>query len=183
MSRRDFNSQYNYSNSNSGHNRYASRSEAYIIRTEQVRLQKRILMIFCFVFILTTLLLSAKTYAGSNKPSGNANKLYKSVLIYSGDTLESIAEEYMTDEYSSVHKYICEVASINGFSTDTKLTPGNHIIVPYYEDAGQPSVIVFNLSCNWPAILDVIFYTHLFTPGYFNSFKPGVPLLLNIFFI
>lgn len=65
----------------------------------------------------------------------NRVKLYKSVLIYSGDTFESIAEKYMTEDYSSVNKYTTEVANINNLSTSSKLIPGNHIIVPYYVDA------------------------------------------------
>ena len=126
-----------------------NRREAYIKRTKQVRKQKRVLAItFCVAFIITSLFISAKAYAGNSKCESDSVKKYKSVMIYSGDTVESIAAVYMTAEYSSVNKYINEVYSINGINNATVLVPGNHIIVPYYENIYDNSVVEFQLAFN-----------------------------------
>lgn len=126
-----------------------NRRESYIKRTEQVRRQKRFLAVtFIIAFIITSMFLSAKAYAGNNKADSNSVKKYKSVMIYSGDTIESIASEYMSNEYSSVSKYIKEVYSINGINNATTLIPGNHIVVPYYESSNTESTIEFQLAYN-----------------------------------
>lgn len=110
-----------------------SRSEAYYKRTLEVRRQKIALAImFSIVLLISITLISSNTYAGNFKGNTDNVKVFKSVTIYSGDTLESIAAEYMTDEYSSISSYVREVKSINGISDCTKLIPGNNIIVPYY---------------------------------------------------
>jgi len=126
-----------------------SRREAYIKRTEQVNRQKCFLFTtFCVAFVIASIIISAKTYAGNKKVNNDSVKMYKSIMIYSGDSLESIADTYMTEEYASVNKYINEVASINGMSKETELIPGNKIIIPYYESNHQPSVIEFQLAYN-----------------------------------
>jgi cell division protein YceG involved in septum cleavage len=60
-------------------------------------------------------------------------KLYKSIQIQPGDTLWSISESYMSDEYSSVNDYIKEVKEINGFNGNT-IYEGGYLIVPYYTE-------------------------------------------------
>lgn len=72
----------------------------------------------------------------STKASDNDNimayKYYKSIEIKKGDTLWSIANEYMDDEhYKNKSEYIKEVKQINSLKSD-KIVSGRHIIVPYY---------------------------------------------------
>lgn len=57
---------------------------------------------------------------------------YTSVKIESGDTLWTIAEEYMCSEYDDVNDYIREVKEINGMYTDV-IHAGGYLMVPYYE--------------------------------------------------
>ena len=57
---------------------------------------------------------------------------YTSVEVESGDTLWSIAEEYMSAEFDDVDDYIKEVKQINGLHSDT-IHAGSYIMVPYYE--------------------------------------------------
>lgn len=98
-----------------------------------IRKQRIILTcVFLMIVIFSLLSISGKVYADSSIDE-NVKK-YKSILIYAGDTLESIALENISDEYESTTKYIKEVASINHISVDSKLVPGNHIIVPYYAE-------------------------------------------------
>ena len=58
-------------------------------------------------------------------------KYYTSHYVERVESLWSIAQEYMTDEYRSVEAYISEIQDINGLH-GTKLQQGSHICVPYY---------------------------------------------------
>ena len=85
-----------------------------------------ITLILCLVFSIRA---SAKT---DNSDMSPASKQYKSVMIYCNDSVESIAKEYYSAEYSSVDKLEDEIMSINHLSADSALIPGNYIVVPYY---------------------------------------------------
>ena len=67
----------------------------------------------------------------SSAPSESVYKYYTSVQIKEGDTLHSIASEYMTAEYASMQDYIDEVVSLNGLKS-TKIHAGEFLCVPYY---------------------------------------------------
>lgn len=58
-------------------------------------------------------------------------KYYTSIQLHSGDTLWSIAETYMTDEYEDIYEYIDEVMEINHLGSDY-LQAGSKLCVPYY---------------------------------------------------
>lgn len=58
-------------------------------------------------------------------------KYYTSITIEAGETLWDIAGTYMSDEFSSVQKYIDEVKNINHLTND-KIYAGENLIVPYY---------------------------------------------------
>ena len=119
--------------------KYYNREEyirrSLIIRREKVLMEKIVLSFLFFITLLVSVMfISSKVSAGNfkNKSSEDSVKMYKSIMVYAGDTFESIAEQYMTDEYSSEVKYIKEVLSINGMTEASKLVPGNNIIIPYY---------------------------------------------------
>ncbi|MBQ9277271.1 MAG: LysM peptidoglycan-binding domain-containing protein [Lachnospiraceae bacterium] len=58
-------------------------------------------------------------------------KYFKCITIEADDTLWSIAEENMSEEYSSINDYIDEVKSINALVGD-KIYSGATLVVPYY---------------------------------------------------
>lgn len=60
-------------------------------------------------------------------------KYYTSYEIQPGDTLSSIAEEYITEGQTSVSEYVSEVKKINHLSSD-KITSGKNIIIMYYSN-------------------------------------------------
>ena len=60
-------------------------------------------------------------------------KIVTSVEIKKGDTIWSIAQLYITDEYNSVNEYVDEIKLSNGLSNDL-IHAGNYIVVPYYTD-------------------------------------------------
>jgi hypothetical protein len=61
-------------------------------------------------------------------------KSVASIEVKHGDTLWSIASEFVTEEYDNLNEYIEEIKRSNGMVSDTIRT-GNFIIVPYYTDA------------------------------------------------
>ncbi len=69
------------------------------------------------------------TGANASKPVGQ--KYYVSITIEPGDTLWSIAEENISDEYKNIKEYIKEVRSINSLTT-TDITAGRHLVIPRY---------------------------------------------------
>ena len=110
------------------------------IRNNKIRrnrqLRRHILLFICTFFIITFLSIfcfSTKAKAQTGDDAAQMKyKYYKSVLVESGDTLWSFAEEYAdADYYESYEKYINEVIHINALN-DEHITSGNHIILPYY---------------------------------------------------
>ncbi|MBO5260961.1 MAG: LysM peptidoglycan-binding domain-containing protein [Coprococcus sp.] len=63
----------------------------------------------------------------------SSTKYYTCIEINSGDSLWSIAETYMTDEYSSTQEYIDEVVSINHLNHASSIEAGTNLLVPYYK--------------------------------------------------
>lgn len=95
--------------------------------------EKNPTMIFLGVFIFTVILLSFFTISTQviAEKSPSREKLATSVRIEKGDTLWSVAERYMTEEYSDINTYINEIKRSNGLTSDV-IHEGAYIIVPYY---------------------------------------------------
>lgn len=66
-------------------------------------------------------------------PAESSYKYYTSIQVQSGDTLWSIADEYMTEEYAGVGAYIDEICSINHIEADD-IHAGQYLTIPYYSD-------------------------------------------------
>ncbi len=86
--------------------------------------------------IISVVLLSGKVImANSTAGAGHDRiKCYTTVEIEPGDTLSSIAKEYISSEYSGADEYIDEVISLNHL-TSTRIIAGEYIAVPYYTDS------------------------------------------------
>lgn len=61
----------------------------------------------------------------------NTSKYYTSVTIRPGDTLWSIAEEYMPEDDTDTKKYIEEIMELNHLHS-FKIHSGGSLVVPYY---------------------------------------------------
>lgn len=85
------------------------------------------LVALCFI-ILSLSIISTKVTAQKAIPS---EKLVTSVKIEKGDTLWSIANQYITDEYDDINTYIKEIKKTNRLTSDT-IHEGCYIVVPYY---------------------------------------------------
>ncbi len=108
-----------------------------IARRKQVRRQKYLMFTVLFLLVLLIGLLSVRAFAYAEESTDpNRVKQYRSITIYSGDSLYQISTTHMTPEYSDPMAYAQEVAFINHMDPDAPLIPGNHLIIPYYT-AGQ----------------------------------------------
>ena len=98
-----------------------------------VRRQKSVLAIAIIIIVALGILLgsSMNALASSGKDVASYNKYYTSVRIESGDTLWTIADEYVEGFNLSKLDYITEVCQINGIS-ENNLHAGDYIIVPYF---------------------------------------------------
>jgi len=61
-------------------------------------------------------------------------KYYTQITVNHGDTLESIACRYITEEYENSDNYINEVCNINHLEDKDQVIAGESLIVPYYSD-------------------------------------------------
>ena len=103
-------------------------------RREQERKTKiRLFAILAIILIISATIFSTTIIlADTEKNNTEYYKYFKSIEIEEGDTLWSIAEEYMTTEhYGSVNEYIKEIKDTNGLSSDT-IKAGQNLIITYY---------------------------------------------------
>ena len=102
-------------------------------REAVVRRQKSILAIAIILIVALGILLgsSINALASSEKDIASYNKYYASIRIESGDTLWTIADEYVDGFNLSKADYIAEVCEINGISEDN-IHAGDYIVVPYF---------------------------------------------------
>ena len=102
-------------------------------REAVVRRQKGLLAIVVILIVAFGILLgtSINALASSEKDIASYNKYYVSIRIESGDTLWTIADEYVEGFNLSKSDYITEVCQINGISEDN-IHAGDYIVVPYF---------------------------------------------------
>lgn len=87
------------------------------------------LIVFTIILIIAVIILSNFNAKAQDNTPGQ-NKYYKSIVIEEGDSLWSIAKEYMGTGYDGVEEYIDELKSMNGLGSDTIHT-GQHLVVTY----------------------------------------------------
>ena len=62
-------------------------------------------------------------------------RYYKTVSVSTGDSVWTIAEEYMDYlHYRNTREFVNDITRINQISPDSKLKAGNNIIIPYYSE-------------------------------------------------
>lgn len=105
---------------------------------DRITLRKTRMWLIGGLILLTLLILSMCFFTKTVTAKGNRErtKLVTSVEVKKGDSLWSIASNYMTAEYDDVNEYVEELKKSNGLTSD-QIHAGNFIIVPYYADASQ----------------------------------------------
>lgn len=103
-------------------------------RTLQLRRRKLLLLFGIVITIILCTVFSEITFAGtkSSKEGECGMKQYKSVVIYCGDTVESIAKANYSFPFSSCEQLADEIRSINHIGKNESLIAGNYIVIPYY---------------------------------------------------
>lgn len=114
---------------------YALRQRRNAIRRKR-EMKKHMVMfllgIICVLFLSFSY--QAITINADETTEDVSYKYYTSIMIESGDTLWTLAEEYSDDiHYKSTADYIKEVKQINHLSDDNIKT-GEYLIVPYYSN-------------------------------------------------
>lgn len=105
-----------------------------IMRSLSTVLDKKKVTLFAIgAAIVVALVFMNITKAKGDNAKVHEHKYLISYYVEDGDTLTSIAEKYMTEEYSDVSEYVKEVKSINNLGTDV-IYHGNYLIIPYYTD-------------------------------------------------
>ena len=108
------------------------RTRKVIARDRREAQLKSIILILTLITLtcIVFLLLSVRS-AEAQKQEEARYKYFTSVVVDPGDSLWSIAEEHMTDEYASIYDYVSEIAEINHLKGDY-LTSGQTLCIPYY---------------------------------------------------
>ncbi len=89
-------------------------------------------IVLVFAAAMAAVIIMSSNAVRTHASVSGANKYYKSVTIMPGDTLWSIAEEYMDPmQYTDARDYIKELRQINSLDSDS-IKSGCHIIVSYY---------------------------------------------------
>lgn len=101
-------------------------------RNLQLRATAALLSFVAVIFLLIFHFTPQNTQADS-EPKAPTYKYYTSIRVSSGDTLWDIANEYRTEEYSSISSYISEVREINHLKSN-QITEGMYLCVPYYSE-------------------------------------------------
>lgn len=104
----------------------------------QRRIQRRnkailtfVMKCLCISAIVTVLFSSLYTSAHNNRTEEPVNfKYYKSIVVESGDSLWSIAEEYMTEDSLSIEEYINVLKDINHLKGD-RIQAGQSLVIVY----------------------------------------------------
>ena len=91
------------------------------------------LIIGVAVLLLIIGVIAAGASDGSDKVDASTynEKYFMCIDVEADDTLWSIAEEYISEEYSSIDEYIAEIKSINNLTSD-KIYSGATLVIPYY---------------------------------------------------
>ena len=74
-------------------------------------------------------------YSSIRTNAGSGFKYYTNIVIEPGETLWSLADDYMDqDHYRDRGQYIAEVQSINHLDEKGTVFAGQMLVVPYYSD-------------------------------------------------
>ncbi|WP_026665897.1 LysM peptidoglycan-binding domain-containing protein [Butyrivibrio sp. FC2001] len=132
MNKRTAMNRNNYVNEN---DRYRRAALAKRRRERAARRRLVILGVMTSVIIFMAIILSFSFSSDASNKNNEQYKYYTSVSVNVGDSVWTIAEEYMDDlHYRSTKEFVNDIARINKISPDTMLKAGTNLIVPYYSD-------------------------------------------------
>ncbi len=92
---------------------------------------KYIILALCVIIFIGVCFFSRFNDIGKVSASTSNQKYFVCLEINEGDTLWSIAETYISEEYSSTDEYVAEIKKLNNLTSD-KIFCGATLVVPYY---------------------------------------------------
>ena len=108
-----------------------------IYRRRVAVLKRRILIsMMTLTLLIMGVLIGSNLLDSSRSEAENSKEIYKyytSIQVESGDTLWSIADKYVTSEYSDRNTYMKELVSLNNLP-DSTIHAGQYLTVSYYSD-------------------------------------------------
>lgn len=111
-----------------------TRKKEIIVKKRRKKLERRCLCMLTLCVLVAVVFGTLNFTAVDTKAEEPARyKYYASVYVDREDTLWSISEEYITDEYATIPELIDEIRTINHIQGD-KVAYGDIISVPYYSD-------------------------------------------------
>lgn len=122
--------------------RYVNREYGYVygremrmMRIRQARrrraLKRRICRIALLLAAALMLWIILTGFSGVKEEKAPVYRYYTAVTVRCNDTLWNIAQNYITEEYSSVKEYMKDIMKVNDMKTDA-VYYGQKLIVPYY---------------------------------------------------
>lgn len=116
---------------NSGNYRHVKRS---------YRMKKQLCTAILFFAVVLTAIIAGssllKTYQAKASNAYEEVVYYKSIRISEGDTLWTIADQYMGNEFEDKQSYIEEVKRLNHLNGDTIHT-GSYLMIPYADTVSE----------------------------------------------
>lgn len=113
--------------------RQLRRKRNRIRRERQLRRRLVIAVAVLIIIVFSSIGLTSFLSKASEDTADAPAKVYTSIMIPYGSTLNSIGQEYMdTSYYDSLSQYIKEVRFINHLKND-EIKAGNYLIVPVYK--------------------------------------------------
>ena len=100
----------------------------------QKELTKHIALTLCTILIISILAITFGSFLSKAKDTNSDVPTYKyftSIQVKTGDSLYSIANEYIDQSMQSMDSYMNEVIHMNSLDSDT-IHAGQYLIVPYY---------------------------------------------------
>ena len=127
----DRNSNY-YGASNAGQLYNPSKRRSGRKRKCRRAMQRRALFLFTIGIVTFLFLTVGVLHSSAGSEQEHKFKYYTSVVIEEGDTLWTIADQYMDNSIQGKIAYINEVKSINHIHDGDRIIAGKMLIVPYY---------------------------------------------------
>ena len=119
----------------------SGKGEAYRTyrKRELALIRKLVLAVasICIITVLTVMVSAIKSKAVSETADPDSCKYYTSIEISKGDSIWSLASEYIDSHYESKEAYIDEVIQINSLSDADDIVAGEYIIMPYYSSESK----------------------------------------------
>ena len=97
--------------------------------------KRRMILLLAALFVITVgSIVCGSIFSSAKDPATDIpqHKYYTSITIKEGDSLWSIAQEYVTDTYEDTQEYIDELIQLNGLSSNI-IHEGQKLVIAYYD--------------------------------------------------